>query len=211
MYFYKGEIYHVFNKSIGGFKILSDWNNCRRFLFTLSYYSRQYRWKSLSKHLKDRLDEQIASVDLLTDSDGFRVKFIAYCLMPDHYHLLIKIKNEDNFSKLIADIENSFTRYFNIKFKRKGPLWQSAFKAVRVCTNWQLLHVSRYIHLNPTTSHFVKRPQDWKHSSYEQYIGADKNIPKEISINKATDYQKFCEDQISYQKVLKQIKRSILE
>jgi len=134
--------------------------------------------------------------------------------MPDHYHLLIKILRYNCLSKYISDIENSFTRYFNLKFSRKGPLWQSTFKAVRIKTNYQLLHTSRYIHLNPTTSNLVIKPEDWQFSSYHKFIKNEKvlqNVVTEISIDKPLLYKKFVEDQIDYQRKLRLIKKMILE
>jgi len=95
--------------------------------------------------------------------------------MPDHYHFLLKIIKDNSFSKFIGDVENSFTRYFNIKFDWKGPLWQNSFKAVEIRSNEQLLHVSRYIHLNPTTSRLVDSPEDWIFSSYKDFI-TDKKL-----------------------------------
>jgi len=134
--------------------------------------------------------------------------------MPDHYHFLLKIIKDGSFSKFIGDVENSFTRYFNIKFDRKGPLWQNSFKAVEIRSNEQLLHVSRYIHLNPTTSRLVERPEDWIFSSYKDFITDKKllnDFMKEISINDITDYKKFVENNIEYQRDLKRIKKFLFE
>ena len=134
--------------------------------------------------------------------------------MPDHYHFLLKIVKDNSFSKFIGDLENSFTRYFNIKFDRKGPLWQNSFKAVEIRSNEQLLHVSRYIHLNPTTSRLVERPEDWIFSSYKDFITDKKllnDFMKEISINDITDYKKFVENNIEYQRDLKRIKKFLFE
>jgi len=134
--------------------------------------------------------------------------------MPDHYHLLIKILIDRKFSKYISDVENSFSRYFNIRFKRKGPLWQSRFKAVRIKTNEQLLHVSRYIHLNPTTANLVKKPEDWIYSSYKKIISDPKylrEILTEISIKESASYKKFVENNIDYQRKLAIIKKLLLD
>ena len=134
--------------------------------------------------------------------------------MPDHYHLLVKILKERIFSKYINDVENSFTRFFNIKFERKGPLWQTDFRAVRIKSNEQLLHVSRYVHINPTTSFLVKKPEDWKLSSYRDFINDDKVLSEyinEISIRSGKEYKKFIDDQIDYQRKLKQIRRLTLD
>jgi putative transposase len=134
--------------------------------------------------------------------------------MPDHYHFLLKIMKSNSFSKFLGDVENSFTRYFNIRFDRRGPLWQNSFKAVEIRSNEQLLHVSRYIHLNPTTSRLVDKPEDWIFSSYKDFI-TNKNLlndfMKEISINDITDYKKFVENNIEYQRELKNIKKLLFE
>src|SRR3989339_161642 len=145
--FVNGEIYHVFNKSIASYGIFKDINNGERFLEALDYYNKLISHYSLSgaKKLK-----KYTYTNLLDERKDHIVDFISYCIMPDHYHLLVKLQS-GSLSKYINDIENSFTRFFNIKFDRKGPLWQTHFKSVLIENNDQLLHVSRYIHLNPTT------------------------------------------------------------
>jgi putative transposase len=210
--FPKNEIFHVFNKSIANFGIFKDLDNCQRFIDTLDYYNNIFSKKSLSDYL--RINKNFFCSSLLYQKENSHVKFIAYCIMPDHYHLLIKTNQENTFPKYIADVENSFTRFFNIKFKRKGPLWQSAFKAVRIKNNEQLLHVSRYIHLNPTTNALVDDPKDWRYSSYNEYINNErilKNYANEISINTPVTYKKFVEDRKDYQRKLKMIKKLIFE
>lgn len=210
--FVEGQIYHAFNKSIANFGIFKDLNNAEKFIKTLSYYNNKFIEMSLSKYLERHKDD--IDLNLLLPKKYSYVKFISYCMMPDHYHLLVKVLTDSYLSKYISDVENSFTRYFNIKFERKGPLWQSRFKSVRIKTNEQLLHVSRYIHLNPTTSYLVENPGDWQFSSYREIISNNsllKNTLTEISISNALNYKKFVNDQIDYQRKLKVIKKLILE
>lgn len=207
-----GDFYHIFNKSIANFNIFRDEKACLRFIQALSYYNNFFSPKfNLGKFLE--LKKEYNPI-LVFPQDNAIVKFISYCLMPDHYHLLIKILKEDVFSKYISNVENSFTRYFNLRFNRKGPLWQGRFKAVRINNNEQLLHVSRYIHLNPTTNNLVPKPEDWLFSSYKIIISNDyflKDLIKEISISDLKEYQNFVENQIDYQKKLKKIKKLIFE
>lgn len=206
--FVNGEIYHVFNKSIASYGIFKDITNGKRFIEALDYYNKIDLHYSLSgaKILKN-----YKYVNLLDKRKNPVVDFISYCIMPDHYHLLVKLQ-AGSLSKYINDIENSFTRFFNIKFERKGPLWQSSFKSVRIENNEQLLHVSRYIHLNPTTNELVKKPGEWILSSYNDLAIGDylKKI-KEISIKNKFLYKEFVEDQIDYQILLKKIKRKLLD
>lgn len=134
--------------------------------------------------------------------------------MPDHYHLLVKILKDSVLSKYINDVENSFSRYFNIKLNRKGPLWESSFKAVKIKTNEQLLHVSRYIHLNPTSSNLVTKPEDWEFSSYNDFIKDQKilkEILTEISIKSPKKYKSFVEKNIIYQKKLKFVRKLMID
>lgn len=156
--FHEGEIYHIFNKSISNYGIFKDLNNSHRFLNTFFYYNNKQTKKSFSLYL--RKNSKNERKNIIYPVDNSFCKILSYCIMPDHYHFLIKILEDDLLSKLINNVENSFTRYFNIKFNRKGPLWQNPFKSVEIRSNEQLLHVSRYIHLNPTTNNLVDRPED---------------------------------------------------
>ncbi|GAB4218604.1 MAG: hypothetical protein Fur009_0040 [Candidatus Microgenomates bacterium] len=209
--FLAGEFFHVFNKSIANFGIFNDLKNSNRFYANICYYNQLTITDRFSFFIEKNTEY---NPDIFLLNDKSIVKIIAYCIMPDHYHLLLKILKDNLLSVYISKIENSYTRYFNTKYKRKGPLWQSRFKAVRIKNNEQLLHVSRYIHLNPTTSFLVENPQDWQYSSYKRFIN-DKNFLKnqiyEISINDPLDYKKFVENNKDYQQKLKQIKKLILD
>lgn len=205
--FTEGEIYHICNKSIANFGIFKDPDNCRRFIQTLDYYNGRNYDKNLSIFLRKHPDY---NPQLLDFDKNCYFKFLSYCIMPDHYHLVVKILKSGVLTKYINDIENSYSRYFNIKFNRKGPLWQDAFVAVRIKTNEQLLHVIRYVNINPVTSDLVKKPENWEFSSYRGLISNPKylrEIIREISISDPVKFKKFCEDNIDYQKRLRFIKK----
>lgn len=84
------------------------------------------------------------------------LEIISYCLMPNHFHLLVKQVIDHGIVKCLNNFSNSYTRYFNIRHDRVGPLFQGRFKAVRIETDEQLLQVSRYIHLNPVASSLIE-------------------------------------------------------
>lgn len=210
--FHEGDLYHIFNKSISNYGIFKDLNNCRQFINTFGYYNNTVVGRSFSKFLLKNKD--FTAENILIPGENTYVKCIAYCIMPDHYHFLLKILIDSSFSLFISKVENSFSRFFNVKFSRKGPLWQSEFKSVKIRTNEQLLHISRYIHLNPTTSNLVKKPEEWKYSSYNDYVCKNSlltDILTEISTQNPEYYRTFVEDNIDYQKKLKMIKRLIFE
>jgi len=208
--FIVGEIYHVFNKSISNYGIFNDLNNSQRFLETFEFYNNVLETRSFSELINRK---KFVYKNLIYPINNTFCKILTYCIMPDHYHFLIKINESFKLSKFIGNVENSYTRFFNIKFQRKGPLWQNSFKSVEIKSNEQLLHVSRYIHLNPTTSRLVDKPEDWIFSSYNDFITDNRvlKIIKEISIDKIIDYKKFVENNIEYQRNLKNIKKQMLE
>jgi len=208
--FKNGCYYHVFNKSISNYGIFKNNYNSQRFLGTLDYYNNSDKKKKFSLAIRDNNYKYNDLIFNLFNNPI--VKFLTYCIMPDHYHLLIKVLQNDVLSKYINDFENSFTRYFNIKYDRKGPLWQSSFKTVIINNNEQLLHVSRYVHINPTTAGLVEKPENWQFSSYKNIITKEnllKKVLTEFSISKPNIYKKFVENNINYQKKLKLIKKLI--
>ena len=210
-YFRAGCFYHVFNRSIAGFKIFSDFKNAERFLTALDYYNSTEIKSSLSAVLAKN---NFKRGSLLKPKPAGLVKMIAYCIMPNHYHLFLKLLKDDALWKYLSDVENSSTRFFNSKFNRKGPLWEGRFKYVLVRTNSQALHLTRYIHLNPTSEGLVKKPEDWKFSSYNEYLKNPKILKEyltELEIDSSERYRKFVEDRIDYQAKLAKIKKIILE
>jgi len=94
---------------------------------------------------------------------------VAYCLMPTHYHLLILLEEVD-LSHRMQLFSISYTKAMNKRYDRVGSLFQGAFQAKHVDGNDYLVHLSRYIHLNPVMAGLVKRPEDWEFSSYREYI-----------------------------------------
>ena len=205
--FAKGEVFHVFNKSIAGFKIFKDDENITRYLESLEYYNNGVSDISFSRFIG--INEDYVFSGLLTRKLNEYVRFIAYCIMPDHYHFLVKVLKHKKLSNYLSIVENSYSRYFNLKFKRKGPLWQSRFKAVRIQSDEELLHVSRYIHLNPVTAYLVKKPEEWQWSSYRQFLN-DKSLFSDFPISGPSEYQKFVENNIDYQRTLAEIKKHLI-
>ena len=98
------------------------------------------------------------------------VEILAYCLMPNHYHLLVYPK-EDDLSRVMQPFGVSYSKAVNKQQRRVGPIFQGPFQAVHVSNGEQLMHLSRYVHLNPVNAGLVGKPEDWPFSSYRDYIG----------------------------------------
>lgn len=98
------------------------------------------------------------------------VTLVAYCLMPNHFHLMLQ-PQDDDLSHHMQLFGISYTKAINKRYDRVGALFQGQFRAKRIDRNEYLLHLSRYIHLNPVQAGLVKRPEDWAFSSYREYLG----------------------------------------
>ncbi len=202
------EYYHIINRSIAKFRVFSKNQICERFIKTIDYYQTFPRFLSLSKYLELK---QVKSTSIATKQ---LVEIVAYCLMPTHFHIILKQCVDNGISSYMSKVENSFTKYFNIVNKRKGTLWEDNFKRILVESDEQLLHLTRYIHLNPVSAGLVAKPEDWLYSSYREYLSRNNqgvricNFSHVIDI-KPKEYKKFTEERIDEQKLLSKIKSQI--
>ena len=126
------------------------------------------------------------------------IDIIAYCLMPNHYHLLVYLRIDELSEKVMQPFGVSYTKAINRQEKRVGPLFQGPFKARHVDREAYLLHLSRYIHLNPVAAGLVESPAEWPYSSYHDYIGIRHGTLPQPDIilaqfDSATEYQHFVE------------------
>ncbi len=96
--FLKEKIFHICNKSIANYGIFKDSNNVERFIKGLNYYNNSKSKLNLALYLRSKINKQ-EKVNLLVPKDNRVVKFICYCIMPDHYHLLIKVLTDNSLSK----------------------------------------------------------------------------------------------------------------
>src|SRR3989344_5094743 len=167
-----GETYHLFNRSVDHLPIFSQKRDCQRAIETLGFYL--YKDSSLRFSHYDRLAApERAEFRLSLHLHPKRIDTYAFCLMPNHIHILAKEEVPNGIATVMRNFQNSFARYHNTKYKRHGAVFQAMFKAVRIENNEQLLHVQRYIHLNPLTSNILKDESDiskyfW--SSYPSYL-----------------------------------------
>ncbi|MBU0693990.1 MAG: transposase [Candidatus Omnitrophica bacterium] len=210
----EGKIYHIFSKSIAGFKIFGNDSEYERMRNMLRYYKVDNSPLRFSAFLEIKNKELFFEKHFM-ERDNL-VEIIAYCFMPTHIHLILKQVRQKGISIFMNNILNSYTRYFNVKIKRKGPLWESRFKNVLVKTDEQFLHLTRYLHLNPVTAYLVERPEHWSFSSYKEFLGEIReeerlcNYSDVLNIN-PKEYKKFVKSQIDYQRELAEIKELFLE
>lgn len=202
-----GQFYHIYNRGVEKRCIFEDRRCYKRFLQTISYYQLEGP--------KPKFSHSFDNKSFKIDPSKKIVDIISYCLMPNHFHLLIRQLKDGGISEFISKLINSYTKFYNLKYKRIGPLFQGQFKAVLIESEEQLIHVSRYIHLNPIASFLVKDLNLYEWSSYKEYAADTKGICNKeeiVSIFKnSASYQKFCLDQVSYAQNLERIKHQLIE
>ena len=97
------------------------------------------------------------------------LKIIAYCIMTNHAHLLIKSENIQELSKFMQKVNSSYARYYNYMEKRVGYVFRDRFKSQAIMSEKQYYNCIRYIHLNPVKAKIVEKQEDYKYSSYIIY------------------------------------------
>lgn len=210
------EVYHITTKSIADYVIFNNEAEYSRIKQLIQYYRVDNVTAKYSYFIARQRGENELVNEKSYQGENELVRIIAYCFMPTHIHLILQQLKESGISIYMNKVLNSYTRYFNTRHHRKGPLWTGRFKRVLVETNEQLLHLTRYIHLNPVTAYLVDRPEDWQFSSYYEYLAEGLIKDKMCEFKHAleispVEYKKFVEDQISYQRKLSAIKKITLE
>jgi putative transposase len=103
------------------------------------------------------------------------VELTCFCLMPNHFHLIVKEVEENGTARYMQKVLNSYTKYYNTKYHKSGHLFQGPYKAVHVENNNQLLHLSAYIHRNPRElKEWFKKEDIYPWSSYQDFIGINR-------------------------------------
>ncbi len=216
--FANDEIYHIFNRGVEKRPTFMDKRELDRGVKTLDFYRFANLPLKLSKFLVLPESDRVKFVQDLYYKYEKLIEIISYCLMPNHFHFLVKQIRKNGVSIFAANFTNSYTKYFNTKHERVGPLFQGLFKAVRVESDEQLIHVSRYIHLNPVSSFLVNPEQleDYQWSSYLEYLDisqskiADKKTVLDMFASKEK-YRRFVMDQVDYARKLERTKHLFLE
>ena len=211
----KNELYHIYNSSIAGFKIFNSDEDYERMISAIGFYMTTDPPCKLSTFLRIKQKMQVNKPSV-EDTSHKLIKLIAFCIMPTHVHFILEELHNGGISAFENLISHSYALYFNLKYKRKGPLWEGRFKNILVKNDAQFLHLTRYIHLNPVTANLVDRPEDWKYSSYREYVGMVEESKKLCTFSNyrgmaVDEYVEFVNDQIGYQRDLATIKHLTAE
>jgi len=170
--FASDNIFHIYNRGNNKEKIFFDEQDYKAFLFRLGLCL-GFTEEEINK---EKLIAMPYSRIRITDTDKKDFKLHVFCLMPNHFHLLIEQIGDIPISKLISKLCTSYAKYINKKYKRVGHVFQDQFKAVLIKDNPQLMWTSAYIHINPVKDKLVKNPEEYKWSSYRDFV-SDRNLP----------------------------------
>ena len=134
--------YHIYNRGVNKERIFLDEQDYKTFLSYLKFYLSFPDLRGVSSQVKVAPSKRLKNY-------ADQVKLIAYCLLPNHFHLLIWQNEFDRINFFMRSLATKYSRYFNRKYDRLGPVFQSVYKAVLVESEDQLLYLSKYIHRNP--------------------------------------------------------------
>jgi REP element-mobilizing transposase RayT len=139
--FAAGNYYHLYNRGAGRQDIFLETDNYHFVLRKIKKYAAQ-----------------------------FEITVIAYCLMPNHYHLLVRQNADTPAGLLPQHVCNSYTKAYNQRYQRSGTLFEGRYEAILIQQESHLLHLCRYIHLNPVKAGLVAHPAAWDYSNYLEWI-----------------------------------------
>ncbi len=171
---------HVYNRGNNKEKIFLDEQDYRSFLLRLGL-SLGFTQEELAN--ENLLHLPYSRIRITGSKGGYKLH--SFCLMPNHFHLLIEQTGNEPIAKLVLRLCTSYAKYFNAKYQRVGHVFQDQYKSVLIESDPQLMWLSSYIHMNPVKDHLVKHPKEHPWSSYKDYIGERALIMTETSFLKS--------------------------
>ncbi len=189
--FTNGELFHVYNRGVDKRIIFTDEYDIRRFFQSMVEFNTVDPIGSLYENAFSKLGGE-------TPKSKKLVKIIAYCLNPNHFHMILEQLVDGGISEFMKRLGGGFTNYFNNKYERSGALFQGVFKDVHIDTNEYLLHISSYVNLNDRvhklggeTPKLVESMSSWKEYTDKRIIGiCEKEIILEQFKN-SNEYKEF--------------------
>jgi len=174
------EYLHVFDRGMQKqpiFKIEADY---LRFIFIILTFQGEHVVKNISREIKQTVQsstlhsfgiEEDLEKDILKNR---MVELVAFSLMPNHFHLLVRELVDNGLSKYMQRVMTAYTKYFNLRHTRSGHLFQSRYKSVLINSDKQLMHVSAYIHKNPAEIGWRGKEEKYPWCSYQDYLGENR-------------------------------------
>jgi len=197
--FGQGEFYHVYNRGNNKEAIFLDGEDRKCFLFR----TRESLYPEYASPRRKPLPK-----------DAFTL--LCYCLMPNHFHFLVRQNSQVPISELIKKICTGYSKYFNKRHERVGHVFQDQYKAIAVSQDHYLTWVSAYIHQNPKIAGLVNNLEEYPWSSYRDYLGLRQGKLCSVDLilgmfKDSREYKNFIENSYEEIKVRKDIQKLLLE
>jgi len=207
------ELYHVLNRGVEKRKIFSDDKDYFRFVHDLFEFNDKERVNNVFYRFQNNdLRGHYIKQTQERRKREFLVKIHGFCLMPNHFHLLLSQQMEGGIPKFLNKLSAGYSKYFNTKYERVGPLFQGRYKRVLIKNQRQLLYILFYIHLNPLDlfrpewrdrelkdhREAIRFLENYRWSSHLDYCGK-KNFP---SVTQRDFFIEFFGGPIDYKKSL---------
>ena len=191
--FIPDSFYHIYNRGWNLGKVFIDNEDWRHFeSLLIRHLSPTPKQDKLGREYKHYYPE---------------VRLVAYCLMGNHFHMLLYQYDETAITRLMTSLMTAYTAYFNKRHQRRGSLFESTYKAVLIRDDAQLMHITRYIHLNHANY------TTWPHSSYSDYLGQSREWVESGRIlelfSSPEVYKEFVADYEDMQREMDEIKREL--
>jgi len=190
----ENEYYHIYNRGVDKREIFHDESDYQRFLKCIQEFNCENPIGSLyEKYLREKKTEmEIESPPI--------VEIIAYCLNPNHFHLILKQIGGKGIEKFMQKIGIGYTMYFNQKYDRSGSLFQGKFKSTHIGSTSQLLRLSVYVNCN-SEIHKIHPAKNYHWCGFPEYIGKNKSgiCKKEIitsQFRNNNDYHSYANENI---------------
>ena len=162
------EIYHVYNRGVEKRKIFLNDIDCVRFVHDLFEFNDQNPVLNVNYHFP-RKSMEVGLQYIERKPRNMLVEILVFCLMPNHFHLMLKQKADNGVTEFMRKLGTGYTNYFNKKYDRVGSLFQGKYKSAHVAKEQHFIHLPYYIHLNPL-SLLLKNSKDDKSMDHEKII-----------------------------------------
>ncbi len=191
------EIYHIYNRGVDKRIIYTKNDDYSYFVHLLFVLNDIKKANNTNRNLKRKIYQTNTAINTnmgrgSTSTHCKRdclVDILAFVLMPNHFHLLLKQKKDDGISKFMQKLGTGYTMFFNKKYERSGSLFQGRYKSVHISSNRQLLYIPHYLHLNPipilkndSQKSTLQLLKEYKWSSFPDYCDI-KNFPSVTNRN----------------------------
>ncbi|PIP25194.1 MAG: hypothetical protein COX34_00115 [Candidatus Nealsonbacteria bacterium CG23_combo_of_CG06-09_8_20_14_all_36_12] len=229
-----GEIYHIVIRTMEGLKLFRNEKDYLRMIHDLFVFNNRV---STSSSYRNTINKSGLDPDLLPRKNQIRrrllVEILAFCLMPNHVHLLVRQLQDNGISKFMQKIGAGYGGYYNKKYKRNGHLFQGKYRIVHIKNDKQLITIFVYIHTNPTAilvpywkergikgrdlKKIIKFLENYRWSSYSDYLG-NKIFPSVTSREFLTETvggikgaRRFVNDWLQFKKEIADLDKIALE